>query len=462
MIRMIRSPLARPRLARLARAGLISTVLAAAATGLSALPARPAAAAQHTRNTQTTLRVWYASDDPTESPLAQALGRSFQQTHPGVTVLVSPYGLDDMNAKLQLALGSGNPPDLIYTTPRGPGLPIYLHDGKLLDLTAIARKDGWAGSLRPGLLAQYNDSITRTGNAGGHVFAAPYVLAAVGLLYNQTILTKLHVAVPRSLPQLEQDLATIKRAGLTPLGFGNADGWVGDDWYLTLVNSLTNPATLQPEQHLDPHFRFSGPAFTQAGQLLQQWAQAGYFTSQFAGLDAQDSVEAFFGGHTALQLVSSTQNGQIVADAAQTHTPIGIAAFPGSGGTPVMPQSGYEGWAIPAQGRQPALAEEFITQMLSAQTAQTLLAYGLLPARSNASASGAQAFQRAYLQALASATPGVYLDGAPVPNLNATMEANVELLLQRLATPGVLTRNLQLVYDSDGVRATSTRTDGEF
>jgi len=456
---MTYSPLVRPRLARLARAGLISTVLAAVVTGLSALPARPATAAQHA---QTTLRVWYASDDPTETPLAQALGRSFQQTHPGVTVLVSTYGLDDMNTKLQLALGSGNPPDLIYTTPRGPGLPIYVHAHKLLDLTAAAQKNGWAASLRPGLLAQYNDSITRTGNASGHVFAAPYVLAAVGLLYNQNILTRLHIAVPRSLPQLEQDLATIKRAGLTPLGFGNADGWVGDDWYLTLVNSLTNPATLQPEQHLDPHFRFSGPAFTQAGQTLQQWALAGYFTNQFAGLDAQDSVEAFFGGHTAMQLVSSTQNGQIAADAAQTRTPIGIAAFPSSSGTPVMPQSGYAGWAIPAQGKQPALAEAFITQMLGAQTAQTLLAHGLLPARNNVSTSGAQAFQRAYLQALASATPGVYLDGAPVPNLNATMEANVELLLQRLATPDVLTRNLQLVYDSGGARATSTRTDGEF
>jgi hypothetical protein len=129
-----------------------------------------------------------------------------------------------------------------------------------------------------------------------------------------------------------------------------------------------------------------------------------------------------------------------------------------------MPQSGYEGWAVPAASRQPALATAFITQMLSAATAQALLVQGLLPARQLDSRTVAQAppLQRAYLQALATAEPGVYLDGAPVPNLNATMEANVQLLLQQIETADFLTRSLQLVYTSAGARATGTRTDGEF
>ncbi len=443
---------------------------AALALVIAAVPATAARAGMTNASTvqsSTTLRVWYASDDPTETPLAQSLARAFEQAHPGVTVALSTYGLDDMNAKMLLALGSGSPPDLIYTTPRGPGLPTYVHAGRLLDLSAAAQKGGWAASLRPGLLAQYNDLLTRTGQARGHVFAAPYVLAAVGVLYNQAIFSRLHLSVPRTLAGLEAVCAAVKKAGLTPIGFGNADGWVGDDWYLTLVNSLAGPAALAPEQHLDPHFHFAGPAAVGAGQTLQRWAGAGYFTPQFAGLDAQDSVEAFFGGHTAMQLVSSSENGQIVADAARTHAPIGLFAFPSADSkqAPVMPQSGYAGWAVPAAARQPALATAFITQLLSASTAQTLLTHGLLPARPVAVAAASAAsgpFQRAYLQALATSAPGIYLDGAPVPNLNATMEANVELLLQQLETPDFLARSLQTVYDSGGARATSTRTDGEF
>jgi hypothetical protein len=71
-------------------------------------------------------------------------------------------------------------------------------------------------------------------------------------------------------------------------------------------------------------------------------------------------------------------------------------------------------------------------------------------------------FQGDYFDALARAEPGVYLDGAPVPNLNATIEANIQLLLQGAETPDFLVRSVQGVYASGGAKATHTRTDGEF
>jgi raffinose/stachyose/melibiose transport system substrate-binding protein len=414
----------------------------------------------------TALRVWYGTDDPTEAPVIQALARAFQAAHPGVTVSLTTHTLEDINQKLQLAFHAGDAPDLIYTTPRGPGLPAYVSANDLLDLAAVARTDNWAGLLRPGLLASYNDLLSPTGRANGHVYAAPYMMAIVGVLYNQAIFARLHLAIPTSLAGFEAACVRARAAGVIPLGLGNADGWLGDDWYLTLVNALTGPAPLVPEQRLDPHFRFSGPAFLQAGTLLQHWAQAQYFTPQFGGLDSQDGLNTFFQGRTAMTLISSTENGQVVSLAAQTRIPVGVFAFPSADGgkAPVMAQSGYSGWAVPRTSRQPALAESFITAMLSASTAQALLAHGLLPARQlSAQDIGAtSAFQHSYLHALATATPGIYIDGAPVPNLNATMEANVQLLLQQIEAPSFLVRSLQLVYTSHGTKASSTRTDGEF
>ena len=49
---------------------------------------------------------------------------------------------------------------------------------------------------------------------------------------------------------------------------------------------------------------------------------------RFGGLDAQDSVNAFFEGKTGMQLVSSSENGQIQALAQRTGVPIGVFAFP--------------------------------------------------------------------------------------------------------------------------------------
>jgi raffinose/stachyose/melibiose transport system substrate-binding protein len=414
----------------------------------------------------TTLRIWYAADDPTEAPVIQALAHKFQASHPGVTVSLSTYALDDMNAKMQLALSAGNTPDLIYTTPRGPGLPTYVRADKLLDLSAVAKRDNWADMLRPGLLASYNDLLSPTGTANGHVYGTPYMMAIVGVLYNQSIFSKLHLSIPTSLTGFEAACVRAKAAGFIPIGLGNADGWLGDDWYLTLVNAIAGPEPLVPEQHLDPHFRFSGPAFLQAGTLLQNWADAQYFTPQFGGLDAQDGMNAFFQGKTAVALISSTENGQIVSLASQTKIPVGVFAFPSVDAhkAPVMAQAGYSGWAVPKASHQPALAEAFITAMLADSTAQALLAHGLLPARqlSAHDISATSPFQHSYLQALAMATPGIYLDGAPVPNLNATMEANVQLLLQKIEAPSFLVRSLQIVYASDGKNASSTRTDGEF
>jgi raffinose/stachyose/melibiose transport system substrate-binding protein len=291
-------------------------------------------------------------------------------------------------------------------------------------------------------------------------------MAGVAILYNRAIFARLHLAVPRTLSAFEQACARVKRAGLTPLGLGNADGWLGDDWWLTLVNARVGPAALASELRLDPRFSFEMVPLQGAAATLQQWASRGYFTPNFGGLDAQDSMETFFQGHTAMQLVSSTENSQILSLVRRTGVQVGIFPFPsaGAGRPPVVPVSGYEGWAVPRAARNPDAAIAFIDQMTAAPMAQVLLSHGMLPAhRFDASTMRpASAFQRQYLDALDHAAAGVYLDSAPIPNLNATMEANIQLLLQNVETPAFLTRSLQDVYTSRGTRASSTRTDGEF
>ena len=169
-----------------------------------------------------------------------------------------------MNDKMQLALSSGNTPDLIYTTPRGPGLPTYVRAGKLLDLSSAARAAGWAATLRPGLLASYNDLLSPTGRAGTHVYAAPYLIAAVGVLYNQALFQRLHLPIPPSLAAFRGGPAQGQGRRADPARPRQRRWLGGDDWYLTLVNALTGPEALMPEQRLDPHFSFGGTPFAAA------------------------------------------------------------------------------------------------------------------------------------------------------------------------------------------------------
>lgn len=409
----------------------------------------------------TTLTVWYSTDDPVERSWSQQLARHFEALHSGVQVRLDDLTFEDLNTKLQLALAAGDPPDVAYVTPRGPGIPAYVGAHRLLDLTADAAAGDWAGHLRPGLLTAYNRPFAAYGAHSGRIVAVPTSLAAVGVLYNRGLLNRLHLSVPNSLAAFTAALAVARHAGYTPIGIGNADGWLGDDWYLTLVNSLVPLSGLLPEQQHNPKFSFLRPPYLEAGRILQVWANNSYFTQDFGGLDAQEGIDQFFAGTTLFQLVSSSENAQILADQVKTRLAIGIFAFPRVPAGRVVPYSGYLGWVVPAAGHHPRQAAEFIDSLLTPYTAHFLLRQGVLPAvRLTARLPNLPGWQREYLQALDVAQPGVYLDAAPVSNLNATMEANVQLLLQGYEAPTFLVKSLQEVYHGHG--GSTARIDGEF
>jgi raffinose/stachyose/melibiose transport system substrate-binding protein len=418
--------------------------------------------AQRGAATGTTLRIWYSTDDPVERVWSQQLARRFEASHPHVRVQLTDYSFEDLNTKFQLALSTHHPPDLAYVTPRGPGIPAYLKGNYLLDLTAAARAHGWAARLQPGLLARYNAPFGYQGAPRGHVMAVPTALAAVGILYNKRLLAQLHLSVPATLAEFDAALARAKRAGYTPIGLGNEDGWLGDDWYLTLVNALMSPAALEPEQQLSPRFTFHQPPFLAAAATLQRWANHGYFTPNFGGVDAQEGVDLFFRGKTLFQLVSSSESSQIQANDKATHLPIDLFAFPRAGGGRVMATTGYLGWVVPSESRQRALATEFIDNLLTPSTAGFLLRQAVVPAMSAPNTHGATQWQESYLRALATSQRGIYIDAAPITNLNATMEANVQLLLQNYEPPQFLVKSLQEVYTSHGNRGSAARIDGEF
>jgi raffinose/stachyose/melibiose transport system substrate-binding protein len=416
-----------------------------------------------------TLRVWYSTDDPVERAWSQTLAGQYSRSHPRVRVSLTDYSFEDMNTKLQLALTAGRPPDVAYVTPRGPGIPAYLHARRLLNLTSAAKRNDWASVLRPGLLSSYNSPFALYGAPKGSVMALPTTLAAVAVLYNHRLLRRLHLSVPRTLAQFEADLARAKNAGYTPIGIGNGDGWLGDDWYLTLVQSLISPQSLMPEQRLQSNFTFRKPAFLAAARLLKGWAANGYLTPNFGGLDAQEGIDLFFHGGTLFQMISSSENLQVAQDEVQTKLPIGLFAFPRKNGGTVMPQSGYLGWVIPAAGQHHRQAIDFIDSLLRPSVGEMIRRQGFLPASASADRaagltrlSSRQTWLNDYLRSLRTAEPGIYIDAAPIANLNATMEANVQLLLQGYEPPSFLLTALEESYASRGAKGSTARIDGEF
>jgi raffinose/stachyose/melibiose transport system substrate-binding protein len=413
-----------------------------------------------------TLSIWYSTDDPVERTWTNELAAAFEASHPSIRVNLIDYSFEDLNTKLQLALSSGDPPDLAYVTPRGPGIPEYVRAHRLRNLSQAARKLGWYTRLRPSLLADYNRPFQFFGAKPNEIVAVPSSLAAVTILFNADVARQLHLSIPRSIAQFEKDLAKTKAAGYTPLGLGNGDGWLGDDWYLTLVNALVPPASLRGEQALRPSFSFNRQPFVKAATLLQSWANRGYFTHDFGGLDAQEGLGLFFRGRTLFQMISSSENAQILKDQQKTGLSVGTFAFPSANGGRITPISGYEGWIVPSASRHPTEAIAFLNEMLSPRVALILARHGLLPARAPQALPVSHvkepAWQRQFFGSLSTSRAAVYLDAAPITNLNATMEANVQLLLQGYEGPQFLVKSLEDVYQSRGANGSNARIDGEF
>ena len=421
------------------------------------------------------LNIWYSTDDPVEQQWATQLVHRFDQTHKNIRATIDVLGYDDFNPKMLVALGAGNPPDLAYATPRVCGIPKYVQNSKLLDLSPYARRYGWYKTLRPGLLQDYNSPFTifATKRYGVQpqnvqVYGVPDAMAAVAVMYNVTLLRRLHLSVPRSVAELVHDVSVANAHGLVPLGLGNADGFLGDDWYQTLVNTQLPYSNLERELRIDPGFSFLGPQFRWAAGQLLAWRND--FTPNNGTLDAQDSVRQFFQGRTLFQLVSSSENSQITSLLKVKPINVGVFGFPGktTSSTTVMPQSGYEGWVVPKQGHNPAAAVTFINWVLRPSTQTFLMKQGAVPATPASATTTGQvtSFLREYLAALAASRPGVFLDAAPIPNLNATMEANVQLMLsmhQALEGPGFLPSALQQLYAAHGVTShTPAQIDCEF
>ena len=373
------------------------------------------------------------------------------------------------------ALGAGDPPDLAYATPRTCGIPKYVQDHKLVDLTKWARRDHWGTKLRPGMLQDYNSpfAIFASQKWGAtpknvKIYSVPDALAAVALIYNKTLLSKLGLTVPRSVGQLVSDVEVAKRHGYIPLGLGDADGFLGDDWYQSLVNARLPYDDLERELRVDNGFSFQRPPFYSASQRMYAWRAD--FTPNAIGLDAQQGVDEFFAGKTLFQLVSSSENPQITSLIQKEHLKIGVFGFPGQStkAKPVMAQSGYEGWIVPKDGHAKSAAVTFINWVISRPAENFLISKGVIPSTmvTASQTRSAPAFLRNYLNVLQTSRPGVFLDAAPILNLNATMEANVQFLLQEpmaAEQPSFLPLALQDIYSARGVTThTPPQIDCEF
>lgn len=175
-------------------------------------------------SSETTLVVWDQFYREEESKVIETLNAEFIAAHPGVKIQRETKVLADLQMTIKLALSESDGPDVAQVNQGRSDMGALVEAGLLLPLDDYLAQYGWGNVFSTSVASR--NSFTPDGNTFGQgsLFGVSPTAEVVGVYYNKGIFKDNGWSVPTTFEDLEQLLADIKAAGLTPISFGSLDG----------------------------------------------------------------------------------------------------------------------------------------------------------------------------------------------------------------------------------------------
>jgi raffinose/stachyose/melibiose transport system substrate-binding protein len=220
-------------------------------------------------------------------PAMEKIHAEFLKGHPCVVFSRSVFGggFPIRNA-VELALTSGEAPDVFYSWPSGAGLTTYAKAGYLTDLTPYAQKYKWWDRL-PEWAVQRN-------TYQGKLYAYPWEQDLEYVYYNKVVFKELGIDIPKSLDDVLAWCDKANAAGKIPIALGNQDLWPAVNMW-TDVTALVGGRKvgldlLQDRQDWDS----AEPK--KALDVIRQMVERKCFSPGFNGTSYNDSLLQFYSG----------------------------------------------------------------------------------------------------------------------------------------------------------------------
>lgn len=240
---------------------------------------------------------WTQQSSPELDALWRELANQFTGSGGGeVNLEVQPA--QDLQIRLEVAIASGEAPDLVYSTG-GAQVRELVRDGYLRDLTDDL--SDVIATLSPATLAPYT--------VDGRIYGLPYHMGVIGLWYNRALFAEAGLdpdRPPQTWAEFTSAVADLKGAGITPIALAGAENWPANFWYSYLALRMAGDDGLA-EAHRAQSFS-DDPALLQAAELLADLAadepfQPGFEDSSYLGPGGQ--VGLFATGAAAMELTGS-------------------------------------------------------------------------------------------------------------------------------------------------------------
>ncbi len=219
-------------------------------------------------------------------PALEVIHAAWNAEHPDIFLDRSVFGGGwPIRNAIELALTSGDAPDVFYSWPSGAGLTAYAQEGYLLDLTPYADQYNWWDRLP--------DWAIERNMWEGKLYAYPWEQDLEYVYYNTVIFEELGLDIPQSFEDILNWCAVAREAGYIPISFSNSpDGWQGANMFTDMV-ALTGGRQVGLDV-LRGTTSWNRPEVVDALEKLLEMAEADCFSDGFNGIFYSDSLAQLY------------------------------------------------------------------------------------------------------------------------------------------------------------------------
>jgi raffinose/stachyose/melibiose transport system substrate-binding protein len=303
------------------------------------------------------------------SPYFVNIASEYEKLHPDVKVELIQESDDSVKAKTKTLVASNSLTD-VYFTWTGAWGGNFVRGNRAVDLTPVIGPDTeWGKTLVPAAVEafQYN----------GKLYGIPLYLDAKFMGYNKQIFAKLGLSEPGNFEDLLASCDAIRKAGMTPISFGNKEAWPAVHYAGQLLAYNVPRATL--ESDFDPKTaQFSDPGYVESLKQFKQLIDRCTEGEAVNGTSYASALQAFSNAKSAMyyqEIIEFDQS--TAADSAVKLADFGFFTLPvpaGAKGDPKAVEGAPEGYMISAASDNIPLAIDFMKFVTSPEHGQILSA----------------------------------------------------------------------------------------
>jgi raffinose/stachyose/melibiose transport system substrate-binding protein len=301
--------------------------------------------------------------------------KAYEAQHPGVTVNLQQESDQGYKDKIKTLTASQSLPD-VYFSWAGNYAQQFYDNGLALDLTSVLGDDTeWGDTMAPSAINAFTKD--------GVEYGVPFGLDAKFMVYNERLFSEAGVEVPSSLEEMLDACSVLKDAGITPMSFGNVDGWPALH-YITQLNSYNVPADTMQADFVPETATFDDPGYVKSLEEFSEIVSDCTDTGANAnGSDYYSERDAFGAGKAAMFYVENLEFGATVTEGSKADSD-GYGIFPlpvpeGAKGDTESLTGAPDGFLINPKADNPALAVDFMRFVTDTENATALTALMGIP-----------------------------------------------------------------------------------